>query len=266
MVDETVRDLPPSARLGRHATCVWVQEVAPWSTSFEHRRAPTGSAELICALGSAPRVLGPHTGPTAATLEPGRTIVGVRLRPEATAATLGLPASELVDQEIALDDLWRGAGERLGEAIAAARTPDAAARTLEAAVGARTPPDPLVAEAVRHLVADRRPELFISDRQLRRRFKAATGLTPKTLHRILRFQRFLALAWTSDKPSAELARLAAEAGYADQAHLTREAARLEGRSPRVFLAESEQRCNCGHDHAASYRPFLVTRDRPPLRV
>ncbi len=42
---------------------------------------------------------------------------------------------------------------------------------------------------------------------------------------------------------------------ADHAHLNREAARLEGRSPGAFLSESEQRC-CGHDHSASYGPLL----------
>lgn len=104
--------------------------------------------------------------------------------------------------------------------------------------------------------------MWISERQLRRRFTTAVGVSPKALHRILRFQRFLALAWTVEQPSAQLARLAAEAGYADQAHLTREATRLEGRSPRTLLLESEQRCGCGHDHAASYEPLL--RPRPSL--
>ena len=97
--------------------------------------------------------------------------------------------------------------------------------------------------------------LHISERQLRRRFDEAVGLAPKLVHRILRFQRFIALAWTLDRPSEQLARLAADAGYADQAHLTREANALQGRSPRALLLESEQRC-CGHDHEASYAPLL----------
>ena len=59
---------------------------------------------------------------------------------------------------------------------------------------------------------------------------------------------------------------AADAGYADQAHLTREAKELEGRSPRTLLLESEQRCGCGHDHAASYRPLLAgAGSQAPLR-
>jgi transcriptional regulator GlxA family with amidase domain len=71
-----------------------------------------------------------------------------------------------------------------------------------------TDPDPVVAEGIRRLtrgqragVASMASSLFISERQLRRRFQAATGLTPTMLHRILRFQRFLALAWTSQRPS-----------------------------------------------------------------
>lgn len=49
--------------------------------------------------------------------------------------------------------------------------------------------------------------------------------TPFT-DRVLRFRRFLALA--AREPGAGLAQLAAAAGYADQAHLTRECGRLGG--------------------------------------
>jgi hypothetical protein len=47
--------------------------------------------------------------------------------------------------------------------------------------------------------------------------------------------------------------LGAEAGYADQSHLTRECVRLTGLSPGAFLGETERHCGCGHDHAASFR-------------
>jgi hypothetical protein len=53
-----------------------------------------------------------------------------------------------------------------------------------------------------------------------------------------------------------------EAEYADHAHLSREAARLEGRSPLTFLSEAELRCGCGHEHSTSYGPLL--RHRPSL--
>jgi AraC-like DNA-binding protein len=106
--------------------------------------------------------------------------------------------------------------------------------------------------------------LYISERQLRRRCQAAVGLAPKPLHRMLRFQRFLALAQhaiAQGRGATEegLAMLAAEAGYADQPHLTRECLRLTGASPRAFLGEAEHQCGCGHDHAASFAPLLRSR-------
>jgi AraC-like DNA-binding protein len=84
--------------------------------------------------------------------------------------------------------------------------------------------------------------LGISERQLRRRFADAVGYGPKTLARVLRFQRFLALAAGEDRAAAarggsgDLAGLAFAAGYADQAHLTRECRQLSGRTPAELLA------------------------------
>jgi transcriptional regulator GlxA family with amidase domain len=76
--------------------------------------------------------------------------------------------------------------------------------------------------------------LGITERQLRRRFATAVGYGPKTMQRILRFQRFLTLASRAAAP--DLAGLAYEAGYADQAHLTRESGRLAGRTPAELVA------------------------------
>jgi len=74
----------------------------------------------------------------------------------------------------------------------------------------------------------------VSERQLLRRCTAALGYGPKTLGRILRFQRFRALA--AAREGAALVDLAADAGYADQAHLTRECVRLAGETPSAHLA------------------------------
>ena len=85
-------------------------------------------------------------------------------------------------------------------------------------------------------VTDLAAELGLSDRQLRRRAHAAVGYGPKTLHRVLRFRGFLAAA-DRDGPGADLARLAFETGYADQAHLSRECGRLAGLAPAALLRE-----------------------------
>ena len=96
-------------------------------------------------------------------------------------------------------------------------------------------------------------------------------MSPKVLQRTLRFQGFLALAQAGATPSGRrgadgMAGLAVDAGYADQAHLSRECLRLTGLTPRQLLGGSVDRCACGHEHSASYRPFLTSLGRPPLRM
>jgi AraC-like DNA-binding protein len=251
-VAHSFRERGPGDALAQHVTCSWVQELPLDSAPFTYRTVPNGSAELVCTLGSLPRVVGPQTRPTEQVILPGTTMVGIRFRPGAAPCLLGLPASELVDLDLDLDDLWPGSAVALGESLAACRRLCQATGILEAV------------EVVRRLMPGQpaglnrlATSLFISERQVRRRCEAAVGLAPKSLQRVFRFQRFLALAGTYDRPSTQLARLAADAGYADQSHLTRESMRLGGRSPKALLVEAERDCHCAHDHAASHGPFSL---------
>jgi AraC-like DNA-binding protein len=68
-------------------------------------------------------------------------------------------------------------------------------------------------------------ELGLSERQLRRRCLTAFGYGPKTLQRVVRFQRALRAA---REPGAEIAGVAYRFGYADQAHLSRDVRALAG--------------------------------------
>ena len=267
---QTYRELLPAPELTGHLSCVWIQEVAPGAPVYLHRTIPNGAVELSCRIGDVPTVTGPQTGPTVARLAPGSVVVGVRFRPGAAPSVLGVPAFELVDLALTSEDLWGRAAVALGEQMAAARSTEQAAAILEAAVLARLEaaarPDALVGEAVRRLhawggddVSALPSSLHISARQLRRRCHEAIGLAPKVIQRMLRFQGFLALAQLESGSDADLARLAAEAGYADQSHLTRESAQLAGSSPRALLLEAEEQCRDAHDHAASYEPLLRSR-------
>jgi AraC-like DNA-binding protein len=264
---QTFRERLPSPCLTRYVTCVWVQEVFAGSAPYTHHTVPNGSAELVCELGGVATIVGPQTGPTAEILGPGTTIVGVRFRPGAAPEVLGLPTSELVDTVVGSDQLWGAAGIELSERIAASGSAGEAASMLEAAVFARlaeTPTvDPIVAETVRRImcgaldgIGSLASSLYVSERHLRRRCEAALGVTPKVLERLVRFQGFLALAGQHEHATAGLGRLALEAGYADQAHLSRESRRLTGRSPLAVLREAEIHCGPAHDHTASYEPML----------
>jgi len=106
--------------------------------------------------------------------------------------------------------------------------------------------DPLAAHVATTLTDDPgqrvdglRRELDVSERQLLRRCTVAFGYGPATLRRILRLQRFLALAGEThtDGPERGIATLAAKAGYADQQHLSRDARAIARATPSELLAE-----------------------------
>jgi AraC-like DNA-binding protein len=122
------------------------------------------------------------------------------------------------------------------------------------------PPDGLVVEAARRLRDPRRrvdalaDELGVSDRQLRRRFDSGVGYGPKTLQRVLRFRGFLRRA---ERDGGDLAELAFESGYADQAHLTRDCARLAGLPPAALLRVRRQPLAVAAGYAASEWPWVA---------
>jgi AraC-like DNA-binding protein len=267
---QSYRERLPAPAVAGLLSIVWVQRVAPDAAPYTHRTVPNGSIELSAEIGSLPRVVGPQTGPLIETVAPGVTVVGVRFHPGLAPSVLGVPASELVDLSLDWDALWRRSAVKLGEEIAAAASPEQAAAILERAVFDLLPdagaPDPVVTEAVRRLlpwaatdVGSITSSLHISERQFRRKTVAAIGFAPKTLQRMLRFQGFLALAHDHEAEGADLALLAADTGYADQPHLTRESLRLSGITPRALLKEAEENCVGLHDHAASRVPLLRTR-------
>ncbi|MEV4057134.1 helix-turn-helix domain-containing protein, partial [Amycolatopsis sp. NPDC049688] len=133
-------------------------------------------------------------------------------------------------------------GPRIAEAAAMPGRPGSQAALIAAAVakfagtGPQTPrigeaaalvrPD---AEAVR--VEDPAASVAVSERRLRRRFVQAVGYGPATYLRVSRFQRAVALA----PRTPGLAALAAAAGYADQAHLSRDCRALTGLTPRAYF-------------------------------
>jgi AraC-like DNA-binding protein len=229
------REWLPPARLRDAVACFWVR------VTTENRGLaavlPDGCTDLIWQRGYGAFVAGPDTRPAPAPMPPGRVFVGVRFWPGAGGPAFGLPLAELRDQRVDLADCL----PRLASQLPADLSPEdalAAISSLSAELVSAAPPDGLVLAATR-LLADGRtsvtelgPELSLSERQLRRRFDESVGYGPKTLQRVLRFRRVLHQLSTA--PQSDLASLAFLAGYADQAHLTRETTRLAGLPPAAL--------------------------------
>ncbi|MFJ4479773.1 helix-turn-helix domain-containing protein [Streptomyces xanthochromogenes] len=188
---------------------------------------PDGCMDLLWCEGRL-LVAGPDTRAHVPDTPPGTHYAAIRFAPGAAPALLGVPAHELRDARVPLDALWPGAGVRsLALRIGDAAEPAAA---LEAAVLAKAPPqDPLTRAVSARLAAGwsvgaTAAEAGLGARQLHRRCLDAFGYGPKTLARILRLRRALALV-TRGVPYAEAALVA---GCADQAHLAREMRALAG--------------------------------------
>jgi AraC-like DNA-binding protein len=203
---------------------------------------PDAAVELVWS-GRGLFVRGADTHPHAVGSFPERTFVVVRFRPGAAADVLGLHGAELTNARVGVSALWgRAEMERLESQLASSPSPAEGAELLEDIVVARVSelPDPAVEAVVAALrsgkarVDSLAEWIGLSERQLLRRCTSALGYGPKTLGRILRFQRFRALA--AAHPGAGLAELAAKAGYADQPHLTRDCVRLAGETPAALRA------------------------------
>jgi AraC-like DNA-binding protein len=237
--------------------CLWAS-ISPEDASRDALVLPDACSDLIWEQGAGSYVAGPDTGPARIVTAPGTVIIGARFRAAAGGPALRLPLSEIRDQRVDLADLLPGvrvpaAARQLAAALSADLAPAVALQKVLAVTGALAgegAPDEAVAYAASLLrdPAARSDEVTavvgLSERQLRRRFHAAVGYGPKTLQRVYRFRRFVQRVderGAHERPVGrqrepwDLAAVALEAGYADQAHLTRECVALSGLTP-VALA------------------------------
>jgi AraC-like DNA-binding protein len=134
--------------------------------------------------------------------EPGLGLACVWTRTTAAAH------AQLVVPDGCIDVIWSADGVQVAG-------PDTRPRVASLAAGALARGESVGATAAR---------LGLSDRQLRRRCLVAFGYGPKTLQRVLRFQRALRLA----RQGVPFAEVACAAGYADQAHLAHDVRDLAG--------------------------------------
>jgi AraC-like DNA-binding protein len=247
------RELQPGAALRQTVEALWVTTVrreglaAPAGPTV----VPDGCMDLIYRLDSAGGgellVSGPDLGPRTATVDALVAYVGLRFRPAAARAVLAVEPPPLVAAGVVPARSLSGRLARLEERLAGCGTVSILARRLHAQVevlaGETTAPcrpPRRVREAVARLrqpgpgerrVAAVARGLGVTSRTLHREIVAWTGLPPVLLARVLRFQAALARL---RRESAPLAVLAAEAGYADQAHMARDFRALAGAPPSAF--------------------------------
>jgi AraC-like DNA-binding protein len=168
--------------------------------------------------------------------------VQIDLEPVAAPALLGIPAGELANRTVGLDDLLGRRADEVAERLhgaagAAERFAllDDELRRMLAGARHACRPDVLRAWTLlersggRMRVGELAAQLGCSRRHLVNRFADDIGAPPKLAARMLRFERA-----RRRLGCVPLARLAAECGYADQAHLAREFSEFAGVPPTAF--------------------------------
>lgn len=180
--------------------------------------------------------------------------VGALLRPAAVAALVSEPAA-LIDAEAPVDapellvavaaDMRSGEGHRERAVASFAGWLRERVGTLDdAAHHANALFDVLMGEGAALTPEEAATRLSVSMRTLQRMTHRHIGLSPAAMIRRRRLQEAAQLV--REKPGTDLATIAAEFGYADHAHLTRDFQAVLGIAPRTYRSES----SAGVDSAA----------------
>jgi AraC-like DNA-binding protein len=166
-----------------------------------------------------------------------------------TADILGLPASDLVDRIVPLEDVWsRYDVETLGASLSALPISKAVAALRDVLIGRmRSVPNRDETGQSTALVISRQSGRVSIDRlasshglsrqQFARRFSAATGLPPKLFARITRFQALVHTLLSTDV--SQWASVSPAVGFYDQAHMINEFREFAGSPPTVFFQPHE---------------------------
>lgn len=266
------QEVAPPAALQDTIKCFWHTSRGFGELPSVFEVVPDGYAEIVFLFGSpcristpagwlplpSPFLMGLRNRPVLLTAQNQLEIIGIRCFPWTVFELLGLPAGLEGGQLLAhpLAQLqpvlqhWLRAG-RVGEALAevaqyflATRSPVGSDRLLTKAGGALlsahgTLPVRQVAAAAHATV-----------RTLERKFKQATGYTVKDVAGLMRFEQARNHLWLH--PAANLAGLAHELGYADQAHLSREFKRYSGTTPAAFARKARSRPQPGSNDFVAF--------------
>ena len=253
----TYTEYAPSDPLRSYVDCFWTRELTPSalvaSPPTIHRVLPDGCIDVV--LGFSGQADDPESALAVGTMTRALILdsvsapecyVGVRFRPAKAAAFIGVPAHELTDLRVSIDDIWHDGGQ-VREAIAVSTNAIARVHALERVLLARMPRDVPgqadVDEAIRRIVdaggslgiTMLAPALGVTRQHLARRFSQLVGVSPKTFARVVRLGRVVERV--RHVPAGEpvnWSTLALELGYYDQSHLVDEFREMTGLTPTAW--------------------------------
>jgi AraC-like DNA-binding protein len=188
-------------------------------------------------------LVGPRTRHTVIDTAEQRYVLTVSFTLGGASPFLGLPLSETRDELVELDQVWGRDGSLLRERLCEAATQEQMFRVIETVMldhlegpGERDPAIAFAAGALERgaAVSEVAAGLGLLPKRFVHRFREHVGLTPKRFSRVRRLQRLLRRVHGDGR--ADWARVAAEHGYFDQAHMINEFRAMTGLTPSAYLA------------------------------
>jgi AraC-like DNA-binding protein len=197
-------------------------------------------------------LVGPSTGLSTQELTGSGWALGTMLQPAAGVALVGGPVEQLTDRAIPIPDeaLTGRVREAIGDDPHDLDRQQAAVAAVEASLAALLPVDAegrLVNAIVEYVEGDQQVQrvgqvcekFAITERTLQRLTARRIGLSPKWLIQRRRLHEAAERLAGDERP--DLARVAADLGYADQAHFGRDWRAVTGVTPGEFAAEPRGR-------------------------
>jgi AraC-like DNA-binding protein len=237
----------PSAEVARFVAWYWA---ARWDlpAGGTHRQAVLSHPAVNVTFGpDRADVHGVHRRMTERVLDGQGWVLGVLFRPAGFRPLLGRPLRTITDRDLPLASLGDVTGD-VGRRVAAATDagPAAQASVVDAWLADVLPDGPQPCEEASALVevvaADRSLQrvddlarlVGVGVRRLQRTFSDQVGASPKWV--IRRYRLYDAAERAVHDDAVDWAAVAAELGYSDQAHLTREFTRAFGLPPARYAA------------------------------
>ena len=189
---------------------------------------------------------GLHTAPAAIHHDGNQHGIQLEITPAGARALFGMPAAEIAARTVAMDTVLGRLTPQLVDRLHTAPTWSRRFALLDdllagaIVVPAATPPqvarawDRLTATGGAVEVAELADEVGWSRRHMSERFRREFGLPPKTMARVIRFERARRMLTGVRRPA--LGAVAHAAGYADQAHMNRDWREFAGASPTRWMA------------------------------
>ncbi|MEU1737407.1 helix-turn-helix domain-containing protein [Streptosporangium sp. NPDC020145] len=231
----------PAPGLAAHVDHFWVVTWTGLAEPYEQRIVSHPTVNMVITE-DFHRVVGVIRGGFSYTMRGSGRVLGTRFVPGGFRTFLGAPVSTLTDRFTEIGEMFGAAGTTLVERVLA--EPDArAAITLveDLLLGLEPERDPLAEEAAALVaLAEDDPSMTRVDelaarsgrstRSLQRLFRDHVGVGPKWVIRRFRLHEAAERIYQG----LDLATLAAELGYTDQAHLTRDFTAAVGMPPSAY--------------------------------